>query len=184
MGVIVTTELEIEDGRSVLLASAVPEEAAELLDYVDAVLRESDHFLTLPEEFSYTVDQEAELVRNATGNPAELVLVARAQGAIIGSLMLLSDHRSRMAHTSTMHISVRESWRGRGVGTALMETLIQWAEENPLLEKLCLSAFSSNSRATKLYSRMGFVEEGRRIKQYKLAPGEYADEVLMARFVN
>jgi hypothetical protein len=28
---------------------------------------------------------------------------------------------------------------------------------------------------------MGFVEEGRRIQAIKLAPGHYADEVLMSR---
>ena len=69
------------------------------------------------------------------------------------------------------------------MGSALIRELIEWAENNTELEKICLSAFSTNDRAIHLYKKMGFIEEGRREKQYKTAPGEYVDEVLMARFV-
>jgi hypothetical protein len=35
----------------------------------------------------------------------------------------------------------------------------------------------------KLYRRLGFLEEERRAKAIRLVPGDYVDEVLMAKFV-
>ena len=65
-----------------------------------------------------------------------------------------------------------------------METLIAWAEANPLIEKIALAVFADNPRALRLYQRFGFVEEGRQpAKELKLAPGQYSDDVLMYRFV-
>ena len=65
----------------------------------------------------------------------------------------------------------------------MLEALLEWAEANPLIEKIGLSVFSSNADAFRLYRRLGFAEEGRRAKAIRLAPGEYVDEVLMAKFV-
>jgi RimJ/RimL family protein N-acetyltransferase len=56
-----------------------------------------------------------------------------------------------------------------------------WATEHPQIERLGLHALSGNLRALHLYRAMGFVEEGRRVQAIKIGPGEYADEVIMAR---
>jgi RimJ/RimL family protein N-acetyltransferase len=52
-----------------------------------------------------------------------------------------------------------------------------------LIEKIGLSVFATNLDAIRLYKRLGFVEEGRQPREIKLGPGEYADNVLMYRFV-
>ncbi len=66
----------------------------------------------------------------------------------------------------------------------MLKTLLDWAEKNPLIEKVGLSVFATNTDASRLYRRLDFVEEGRRAKEIKFGPGEYVDEVLMGRFVN
>jgi RimJ/RimL family protein N-acetyltransferase len=70
-----------------------------------------------------------------------------------------------------------------GIGTALLQTLIDWAEANPLIEKIGMAVFANNERAIRLYRKLGFVEEGRRPREMKLGPGWYVDDVLMYRFV-
>lgn len=65
----------------------------------------------------------------------------------------------------------------------MLKTLLEWAQANPLIEKVGLAVFSTNARVIELYRRLGFVEEGRRAKEIKFGPGKYVDEVLMGRFV-
>jgi ribosomal protein S18 acetylase RimI-like enzyme len=50
-------------------------------------------------------------------------------------------------------------------------------------EKLCLSVFSHNERALRLYRRMGYEEEGRRLGQFQVG-GTYVDEVLMGKWIS
>jgi len=47
------------------------------------------------------------------------------------------------------------------------------------LHKLSLGVFSHNTAAIELYRKFGFVEEGRRIKQYRRATGELWDSIEM-----
>jgi putative acetyltransferase len=56
---------------------------------------------------------------------------------------------------------VDRDWRGRGVGSALVQAAIGWARGQGL-HKLCLEVFAHNAVAIALYRKSGFVEEGRR----------------------
>jgi ribosomal protein S18 acetylase RimI-like enzyme len=83
-----------------------------------------------------------------------------------------------------MSIAVRQDWQGVGVGTALLQTLLQWAELNPLIENVRLGVFATNDKAIHLYHKMGFVEEGRRPQDVKLGDGHYVDTIFMHRFTH
>lgn len=73
---------------------------------------------------------------------------------------------------------VDRDWRGRGVGSALVQAAIDWARGRGL-HKLCLEVFAQNTAAIGLYRKFGFVEEGRRRKQYRRASGELWDSIVM-----
>ena len=69
-------------------------------------------------------------------------------------------------------MSISKNYRGIGIGKALLKALLDWAKENPLIEKVSLGVLSTNQRAISLYKQMGFLEEGRLIKEYKLNHGD------------
>jgi ribosomal protein S18 acetylase RimI-like enzyme len=73
---------------------------------------------------------------------------------------------------------VDRAWRGRGVGSALVQAAIDRARERDL-HKLCLEVFAHNTAAIGLYRKFGFVEEGRRRQQYRRASGELWDSIMM-----
>ena len=73
--------------------------------------------------------------------------------------------------------------RSMGIGKVLLKELLGWAEKTPFIEKVSLGVFSTNHRAISLYKSMGFVEEGRKIKEFKLSDKEYVDDILMSKFV-
>jgi len=56
-------------------------------------------------------------------------------------------------------------------------------DPKPAYEKVCLGVFSTNEWAVALYKKMGFIEEGRKFKEFKLDNGDYVDDILMYQFV-
>jgi RimJ/RimL family protein N-acetyltransferase len=105
-------------------------------------------------------------------------LVAVAADAIVG---LLHVNASRFGF-GELGMVVAADWRGRGVGTALVATAIEWARGRGL-HKLTLSVFPHNEVAVGLYRKLGFVEEGRRARHIRRASGELWDVIEMGLFL-
>ena len=112
--------------------------------------------------------------RAAASWQLEGTLVAVADGELVG--------RIRIDPTwfgyGEIGMMVVESWRGRGVGTALVLAAADWARERGL-HKLSLGVFPTNDAAIGLYRKLGFVEEGRRVKHIRRRNGELWDLVEM-----
>jgi [ribosomal protein S18]-alanine N-acetyltransferase len=101
-------------------------------------------------------------------------LVAAADGKLIGSIHVETSRHG----FGEIGMAVAREWRGRGVGSALLQAAIDWARAQGL-HKLSLSVFPHNTTAIALYRKFGFVEEGRRVKQYRRATGELWDTIEM-----
>ena len=154
-----------------------------MLDYVRSVARETPFFLIEADEFDFPEEQERKWIQDHLDRPGWLVLVAEVSGTPIGLVSVENGPHRRVAHRSTFGVSVAEPWRGQGVGTALLETLLEWATANPLIEKIGMDVFSSNETAIRLYRKMGFSEEGFKPKEIKIGREQYVDVVSMYRFV-
>jgi ribosomal protein S18 acetylase RimI-like enzyme len=59
-----------------------------------------------------------------------------------------------------------------------VQAAAEWARGHGL-RKLCLEVFAHNGPAIGLYRKCGFVEEGRRMRQYRRASGERWDTIVM-----
>jgi RimJ/RimL family protein N-acetyltransferase len=148
-----------------LVRSAREEDRLPLAHLFAAIAEERDGIASEP-----PVDVE----QRAAGWALDGLLLAVADDEIIGSLHV---EASRFGFGEIGMMVARE-WRGRGVGSALMTAAIDWARERGL-HKLSLDVFAHNTAAIGLYRKMGFVEEGRRIKHYRRANGELWDSIEM-----
>jgi putative acetyltransferase len=101
-------------------------------------------------------------------------LVAVDGAEIIGLLHVVQSRHG----FGEVGMAVGHEWRGRGVGSALLIAAIEWSRERGL-HKLSLSVFTHNTAAIGLYRKLGFVEEGRRVKQYRRQNGELWDSLEM-----
>lgn len=111
-----------------------------------------------------------------------LLLVPETNGQVIGWCRVFpNDFSPKTQHMGEVGIGLLQPFREIGIGTALMKCAIEWARTQGL-EKLIVSSFSINIRAINLFKKTGFAITGRRYKQYKIGE-EYADEVLMERFL-
>jgi len=152
--------------------------------HLKSVLIERQFTITEPGEFDLTEDQEREWIKKHLDSPTSVVLVAEVEGRIVGLLDCECGHRRRLAHRAKLGLTVKKEHRGRGVGSALMQALVDWAEGHATITKLGLAVLATNTAAIGLYRKYGFVEEGRRPREVKIGPDQYVDDILMYRFVD
>jgi ribosomal protein S18 acetylase RimI-like enzyme len=146
---------------------AAVDDARATAELFAAVAQERDGIATEP---PVDIDERAaQFARTVSGS-----VVAVAGGQVIGML-----HVEATRHGfGEIGMLVDRDWRGRGVGSALMRAAIGLAREQGL-HKLSLEVFAHNTGAIALYRKCGFVEEGRRIRQYRRASGELWDSIVM-----
>lgn len=143
------------------------DDAAAMAKLFAAVAEERDGIATEP-----PVDVDARTAQFA-GSVADSV-VAVAGGQIVGMI-----HVEATRHGfGEIGMLVDRGWRGRGAGSALLTASIGLAREQGL-HKLCLEVFAHNTAGIALYRKCGFLEEGRRIRQYRRASGELWDTIVM-----
>ena len=178
-------EFVLKDGRKGIIRTAEERDTENLLKQIVSVLEEAEFTVTTyPEDGAdFTVEKEREWVKNHMEGDGKLLVVAEVDGEIVGSADLHNGECRRIQHVATVGITVLKEFRSLGVGKALMDTLIKWASEHPVIEKIGLGVFSNNTGAIKLYKKLGFIEEGRKVKELKIAPDNYTDSILMYKFV-
>jgi GNAT superfamily N-acetyltransferase len=97
----------------------------------------------------------------AAADDEDLHLVAVVDGRIVGhadaTLRGLAAPGSMRIpeRTAQVGIAVLDEWRGRGLGTMLMDTIEDWAREAQL-DALVLDVATGNDGARRLYERLGY----------------------------
>ncbi|MFL5796505.1 MAG: GNAT family N-acetyltransferase [Actinomycetota bacterium] len=108
-------------------------------------------------------------------------LLAVGPDGVVGIITIERMTHPVNRHVATLGMAVHSSWRGHGVGSALMVEALRWARESGV-EKVTLEVYPGNDAAIALYRKFGFVEEGRLARQTKKSYG-YEDEVIMSRWL-
>lgn len=108
-------------------------------------------------------------------------IVAAVDGEVIGSAGLHPVTASlRTRHSAGLGICVARNWWSRGIGAALMQRLLDWADNWAGLLRIELGVFTDNARAIALYRKFGFEVEGTQ-RASALRGGQYVDTLMMAR---
>jgi RimJ/RimL family protein N-acetyltransferase len=183
MATIQPATFERDHGVRLTVRCAVAADAAAVLAIMDEAVAEGSSTLAEPDERRTSLDDQGRAILDHTAAAGDLFLVAEVGGVVAGWLEFESGRLRRVTHRGEFSVFVGSRWRGQGIGTALLETLLAWAQAHPTIEKVALATFSTNTRAIALYRRMGFVDEGRCPRDMKVRPGEYIDSVLMYQFV-
>jgi ribosomal protein S18 acetylase RimI-like enzyme len=177
------TSHQTRNGRSFVIKTPAESEASQLLDYSKLLFASTDQVLTTPAEFNLTVEDERKWIRGLNQNPNALLLVAELGSQIGGMLFFIPGEKQKNRHTGQFGLNVHPILQGQGIGRLLMETLIQWAKQHPVIEKLYLQAYTTNAPAISLYKTLGFREEGRFVNAIKQPSGQYVDVLQMYLFV-
>lgn len=172
-----------KNGVSITVRDARPEDAGSLINVNMKVVEEKLFMMREPGEAVYTIEGEKSKIERYLGCEGSLYLAAEADNQVIGYIDFQNGGLKRTRHAGSFSIYILKQWRQYGIGSMLLSSLIEWAEKNPLIEKLTLAVFSTNENAQILYRKFGFKEEGRCPRDMKLSDGTYIDSVLMYKFV-
>ena len=185
MACIEPKKVTLKNGKQVCIRTPVVEDTEKVLDYLKEVFADDRFFLTTTEEAKewQTVEKEREKIQACYDDANKLFVVTEADGRIISMSNIECGEKKRTRHVGDIGISILADWRSIGLGTAILQTMIDWATAHPVIEKLTLSVHATNTPAIGLYQKLGFAKEGLRIKQFKFDNGHYEDGVLMAQFV-
>ena len=183
MSVIEPMNVTLNDGASAVVRNAQESDAADLVIYRKRVLGETAFLATEPGDVADSVEEQSAFVHKATDDPAALFLVVLEDQQVRGLLNFRAERRRKLKHRGGFGMTVLKAHWGRGIGTALVRTLLEWAQRHPEIEKVCLSVFATNDRAIALYRKFGFEQEGRLRRSFRFDPSHYDDEILMGRFV-
>lgn len=112
--------------------------------------------------------------------PNDSIMVAEIEGKVVGVAGLhVMDGKRR--HVGAVGISVHDKYQGKGIGKALMQSLLDIADNYLNLIRIELEVWSDNVIAIHLYESLGFKKEGVKEK-YIFRNGGYHDAYMMARF--
>jgi RimJ/RimL family protein N-acetyltransferase len=160
-------EARLDDAEAIIAHSkAIADEPNNMTTYASAA------------EFTYTPESERELIQQTLDAPNAQWLVAESAGEIVANCRCLGGKRCYFG-TVTLGISVAQAWRGRGVGTAVMQHLIGWASTTPGIHRLDLDVVTTNAHAIHIYEKLGFQREGIR-RRAMLKYGQFFDVLTMA----
>jgi phosphinothricin acetyltransferase len=108
-------------------------------------------------------------------------LAAEHNGAVVG-YSYASIYRPRPAYRNTIEDSVyvAEGMRGKGVGLALLTTLISRCEKGPWRQMIAVIGHTGNIGSIALHQRLGFRHVGT-LEAVGFKLGQWVDTVLMQR---
>jgi RimJ/RimL family protein N-acetyltransferase len=122
--------------------------------------------------FDARVARSVEQEESADG----LQFVVDADGTPVGTVSLFEQ--DDLARHAEVGIALVPEARGRGIGTAAIEQIVEFAFVRRNLRRLHLQALASNRGAIRAYEKAGFVVEGRR-REHAWVRGGYEDIVVM-----
>ncbi len=143
-----------------------------VLDVLEAVAAEGRWIAA---EVPFDRAGRGERIRDDLRHPDTFAaFVAEDDGIVVGSIGL------RLAPYGVVELGMAllDRYRGRGIGTRLMERGVAWAREAGA-HKIALEVWPHNERAIRLYQKVGFREEGYLHRHYRRRNGELWDAVVM-----
>lgn len=162
-----------------VIREASVDDAQELREYAARLFAER-----LPgvyERPAPTLEEELQFIRAHTEAPRSTLLVATVDGEIAGLIGFVARQLPQEQHVGAFGVSVDRRYRGRGLGSALIAALLEWAKRAGIT-RVELEAFAVNPRAVALYERLGFEREGCR-RGAVIIDGEPVDVLMLARLL-
>lgn len=178
------TSQQLKTGETLTISTAFPGDAEELTRYTKKVFSETDFLSRYGDEWSTTAEDEVKYLEGYVSSSENFYLVGKIEPEIVASLDFrkIAPNRGKLAHRGEFGISVLKAHQGKGIGSALLETMLRTAARIEDLEQIELSVVTVNERAVGLYLSHGFKIYGTEKNAMKLRDGRYYDFYRMILF--
>ena len=169
-------KVRLQSGTSVTVRPMVEEDADKLYAFFSRVPREDRLFLRDDVSIRDVIDswtQELDYEK-------VLPLVAEVGGNIVGDATLHRRTFGWTSHVGKVRLVIDKDYRGKGLGTVLIEELIDIAKKAGL-EQLVAELMSNQTGALSAFKRLGFEKEAVFFNYVKDQMGEERNLVVMIK---
>ena len=168
-------EYVLRDGSAAVIRSLGPDDADAAVAYGAAICAATDFLARDAGEWTITVEEEVKFLESRLSAERAAMIGAFIDSVLVG----LTDFSpvsmtSKMRHRAHFGISVLPEFENRGLGTLLLQTLIECAK-NIGYEQLELEVVSNNHKAIHLYKKFSFITCGTIRHGFKHKNGSYSD---------
>lgn len=170
--------MQLRNDTILQIDKAIKIDAPKIIEYLNVVGGESDNLLFGANDFHMSVKAEEKFIENLTDSKVSALYVGKIENEVVCVGSIMTPLKERISHQADLAVSVKKKYWGLGIGTHLMQTMIDFAKKNGQTEILHLGVKAENLTALSLYKKMGFHEIGRHEKFFKIN-GKYYDEILM-----
>ncbi len=174
----IINETTLKNGEKLVIRNPVAEDACAMINYLNTVGGESDNLLFGKDEFYLTVEKEAEHIEKVNSDVNTSMLLGVIGDRLVSIAEIRGYGRKRTAHNSELAISVKKEYWNIGVGSAMMEELLQYAREHQTIQNISLGVKADNMNAIRLYEKFGFRQMGVH-RDFFFVNDKYYDELIM-----
>ena len=136
-----------------LIREAEVEDAAELVSFLNRVSVETD-FTSLDRDGILMTDTEMELFLDKQAHSEnQITLLALLNDEIAGIVNITADQRKRVRHIGDLFIVIGKKYWNNGLGSLLLEEVVEWARASGILRRLQLTVQTRNQAACSSISK-------------------------------
>ena len=169
-------KVRLQSGTSVTIRPMVKEDADKLYAFFSRVPREDRLFLRDDVSIRDVIDSWTQELDYRKVLP----LVAEVGGNIVGDATLHRRTFGWTSHVGKVRLVIDKDYRGKGLGTILIEELIDIAKKAGL-EQLVAELISDQTGALSAFKRLGFEKEAVFFNYVKDQMGEERNLVVMIK---
>lgn len=174
------TKYKIKTGEEITIRLATAEDASALLALKLDYLENTKTIPLYKKEYPTDLAHELKLIQRLEEEKNSALFVAEFDSSLIGNIDLNGNQRLKLYHTGVVGMGILSKWRGKGVGSALLDAILKWSELNPFITLLWLEVYDTNLGGKALYQKMGFQECGR-INNFFCEDNDFIDKITMVR---
>jgi len=137
------------------IRSLVAGDARDVLDLLGEVFSRCRTTLTSAEEFAFSEEQERNYLLKFSKTP-NIALGAFRASSLLGTIFLEQLPQLRTRHRGNIGLSVHPDYWSLGIGSRLLQALIQQARTDAELRSLEASALANNPYSERLFHSAGF----------------------------
>jgi len=169
----------LKNGKQIEVRQAKVSDAEMILACMSTIIRETKNLAREPEEWRMTLEEEIEFLSKMVNSSNDFMAIALDGDRVISTAGFHGRDLKRFQHRVTLGISVLQAYQCQGLGTILMNYLIDKAREMGK-KTIDLDVRRDNPHAIELYKKVGFHQEGIKEKAFYV-DDRYIDLVLMAK---
>lgn len=176
-------EVKLKNNQIVTIRQPYKEDAKNMIVYLNKIGGESDFLTFGKNEFKVSLEAEQEYIEKNNIMENSTIIIATIDDTIISIASINSNQKERTKHNGTLGISILKKYWGIGLGSEIMNYMINWAKENQITKRIELLVREDNYKAISLYEKFGFEREGLHRKDI-CVDGIYYNTIIMALYIN